>query len=79
MSPLRRFLVILGLILLLASLALLIAANLPNERVQQRQPIPVEDLTLPTPQAMGPHLRSVFGPPPRVEAYTDDTQAHSLH
>ncbi|MBI3760862.1 MAG: hypothetical protein HY260_03240 [Chloroflexi bacterium] len=51
MSPLRRFLVILGLILLLASLGLLIAANWPNERLREQQPIPAENLTLPTPQA----------------------------
>lgn len=54
MSPLRRILLILGLILLLASIGLVIVANLPSERLREQQPIPPEDLTLPTPQAFGP-------------------------
>jgi hypothetical protein len=52
-SPFRRVLVILGLLLLLASLCLLVVANLPTERLQDRQPLPAEDLTLPTPEAFG--------------------------
>ena len=79
MSPLRRLLLVFGLILLLASLCLLIAANLPNERVQERQPIPVEDLTLPTPQALGPHVPSVVGLAPRGVAYADYTEGHEFH
>ena len=54
MSLLRRVVFVLGLLILLASIALLIWANLPNERIRERQPIPVEDLTLPTPVAFGP-------------------------
>ena len=52
-SPFRRLLVVIVLVLLLASLCLLVVANLPNERLQDRQPLPAEDLTLPTPQAFG--------------------------
>lgn len=54
MSPIRRLLFVLGLLLLIASLCLLVVANLPNERVQDSQPLPPEDLTLPTPQAFAP-------------------------
>ncbi len=58
MSSLRRVLVVLGLLLLAASLCLLVVANLPNQHLQDRQSLPVEDLTLPTPEAGLPLMRA---------------------
>ncbi|MBL8055486.1 MAG: hypothetical protein JNK29_02245 [Anaerolineales bacterium] len=54
MSFLRRVLVVVGLLLLMASLWLLVVASLPGERASDRQPLPAPDLTLPTPSARQP-------------------------
>jgi hypothetical protein len=51
MSTFRRVLVVLGLLILVASLCLLVFANLPNQRESERQQLPPQDLTLPTPEA----------------------------
>jgi hypothetical protein len=51
MSPVRRVLVVVGLLLLLASLCLLVFANLPIEHLQDRQTLSPGDLSLPTPEA----------------------------
>ena len=51
-TPLRRFLFIVGLLILLGSLCLLIVAHLPNQHVRERLPVAPEDLSLPTPEAL---------------------------
>ena len=51
MSPLRRLVMLLGLLLLAASLLVLAWANWPVERRTQTEPLNPADLTLPTPEA----------------------------
>lgn len=52
MSPLRRVLLVVGLLLLATSICLLVVAGLPGERKSDRQPLQPPDLTLPTPSAL---------------------------
>ncbi len=42
---------VVGLLILAASLCLLVVANRPVDRNSDRQPLPAPDLTLPTPEA----------------------------
>jgi hypothetical protein len=54
MSPFRRLLMVVGLLVLAASLCLLVVASLPGERDTDRRPLQPPDLTLPTPAAVRP-------------------------
>jgi hypothetical protein len=67
-SPLRRVLVVLGLLILLASLCLLVVANLPNQHLRDRQPVSPEQLSLPTPEAFLILPGDPLCPPPAVPA-----------
>ena len=65
MSPLRRTLSIIGLIILAASLVVLALSLWPVERKTDRQTLPSDDLSLPTPESSLPILfmGAVFSPP----------------
>ena len=54
MTRSRRALMLLGLLLIVASLIWLTIAHWPTERLSERQVVPSEDLILPTPQALAP-------------------------
>ena len=56
MSPLRRTLSIVGLIILAVSLVVLALSLWPTERNTDRQTLPSDDLSLPTPQSSLPIL-----------------------
>ncbi len=56
MSPLRRTLSIVGLIILAASLVVLALSLWPTERKSDRQTLPSDDLSLPTPESPLPIL-----------------------
>ena len=66
MSPFRRTLMFVGLLVLATSLVLLVLASLPGERGSESQPIPQPELTLPTPEAALPTFRLARLDPPAV-------------
>lgn len=65
MSPLRRTLSIIGLIILASSLVVLALSLWPTERNTDRQTLPSDDLSLPTPQSSLPlfFMGAVLSPP----------------
>jgi hypothetical protein len=54
MSPFRRLLMFLGFLILAVSLVLLVLASLPVEHRSESEPVPQQQLTLPTPEAFLP-------------------------
>ncbi len=52
----RRLRIVVGLMVLAASLCLLVYASLPGERETDSQPLQPPDLTLPTPSSWAPSI-----------------------